>query len=181
MKKYLPVYLYGYIIILEGVFLLFTEFSTFNIEKLTLGCTLSAGAVLAFIAAYESRKKNVQFAYHEIHALTMLVYGISVLLFGNTTEKLTSFTAFLLFFYTFSEIIFCSWIFNLKDLVVFKILVVRVLLALASGVGTIIAMHLPEFTMQIFGLLFILVGINFILYVPIMKETNREDSSQVFS
>jgi hypothetical protein len=173
MKKYLPIYLYGYLTILEGIFLVFTEQSPFGMVRLTLGIALTVGAGLAFVAAYSSRQKQVQFAYHEIHALTMLVYGVSVLLFARNMEQLTSFTAFLLFFYSFSEIIFCSWIFNLKQMVVFKILVVRILLGLATGVGTIIAMSIPEHTLEIFGILFILVGINFILYVPIMKESER--------
>ncbi len=177
MKKYLPIYLYGYLTILEGIFLLFTEQSPFQMIRLTLGIALTIGAGLAFMAAYTSRQKQVQFAYHEIHALTMLVYGVSVLLFGNSMERLTSYTAFLLFFYSFSEIIFCSWIFNLEQLVVLKILIVRILLGLATGVGTIIAMSVPKHTLEIFGILFILVGINFILYVPIMKESEQGEGT----
>ncbi len=169
MNKYLPIYLYGAIVILEGTFLLFSEYSTFNIIKLSLGISLTIGAALAFMAAFSRQRKHVQFAYHEMHALAMLVYGISILVFCNTFEKLISFTAFLFIFYTFSEIIFCNWLFNLGQKVVYKIIIVRLLLGLAIGVGTVAAMNFSTFTLESFGILFIMVGINIMFYVPVMK------------
>lgn len=136
MKKYLPIYLYGLIIILVGIFLLVSENITFNLVKYGLGISLILVSIFAFITAFSRQRKQVQFAYHEKHALAMSVYGIVVLLFCNSFERLESVTAFLFIFYAFSEIIFCNWLFNLEQKVVFKILAIRALLGLAIGIGT---------------------------------------------
>jgi hypothetical protein len=37
------------------------------------------------------------------------------------------------------------------------------------GIGTIVAMNLSDVTLKGFGILFIIVGINIALYVPIIK------------
>jgi uncharacterized membrane protein HdeD (DUF308 family) len=174
MKKHLPIYLYGSIIILVGVFLLFSENSSFQIIKITLGISLIVGAIFAFITAFSRQRQQVQFAYHEMHALAMLAYGISLILLCNSSEKLIAFTSFLFIFYAFSEIIFCNWLFNLAQKVVFKILAIRALLGLLIGIGTVVAMNYTEFTIQIFGAMFILVGINIIFYVPVMKANLKK-------
>lgn len=178
MNKYISIYLYGSIILLVGVFLLFSMNFTFLETKWVMGLSLTVGSLFAFIAAFYSQKKQVQFTYHEIHAMTMMIYGISVLIYYNQPENLIFITTFLFFFYTFSEIIFCNWLFNLKQEVVFKILIVRVLLALLIGIGTVFAINNEVLAEEIFGILFILVGINTILYVPIMKARQSLETSQ---
>ena len=170
MKKQLPIYLYGAISILVGIFLLFSADRSFNNIKLTLGISLTIGALFSFISAWSSRKSNVEFAYHEMHALAMIVYGAYILFFCKSLEMLTSLTAFLFFFYAFSEIIFCNRVFELASRVINKIVIVRLLLALAIGVGTMLAMNASEITLEGFGILFVLVGINIILYAPVMKS-----------
>lgn len=181
MKKYFPIYLYGAIIILSGIFLVVSKNRDFNTVRITLGVTLLFAAVPAFIATLTRPRKDVQVAYHEIHALTMLVYGIAVLAFGNTMEKLISFTAFLLIFYGASEILFCNWLLNLKQKVLYRILIIRLLLGLAVGFGTVIAMKYSEITLEIYGALFLLIGINVILYVPVMKENQLSDIPKIVS
>ena len=170
MKKYIPIYLYGTIIILEGVFLLFSENSTFKIIKTTLVITLTIAAIISFVAAFLRRNKQVQYTYHKIHAGSMLVYVITILFYCNTIEKLISITTILFLFYAFSEITLCNWLFNLSKKIVFKIVIVRILLGILIGVGTVIALNYSNFTWEIFGVLFIIVGTNIILYVPVMKD-----------
>jgi hypothetical protein len=149
-------------------------YSSFNTVRITLAITLIIGAVLSFLTALSRQRKQVEFSYHEIHALTMLVYGVSVLLFANTLETLTYFSTFLFIFYTFSEIIFCNWLFNLEKHVVFKIVLIRVFLGLVVGVGTVVIMHYYNLkdliVMKGYGILFIIIGINILLYIPIMKR-----------
>jgi uncharacterized membrane protein HdeD (DUF308 family) len=170
MKKYIPIYLYGTIIILQGIFLLFSKDSSFHLIKYSLGISLIFGAVIAFISAFSRKRRQVQFAYHEMHAIAMLVYGLSVLFFSRTLADLTYITAFLLIFYAFSEVIFCNWIYNLGQKVLFKIVLVRVFLGFIVGMGALVAMNLEDIQFEILGILFIMVGINIILYVPIMKS-----------
>ncbi len=171
MIKQLPIYLYGSIIILAGVFLLVSGNTSFQFTRTMLGTSLIVGSTIAIVIAFNRELKLVQFAYHELHALALFIYGISVLWLCKSPERLTLFTAFLLIFYAFSEIIFCSWIFNLGQKVYFRVASIRVALGLIIGVGTVVSMNYSEFTIQLYGALFILVGINAILYVPVMKAT----------
>jgi len=174
MKKYLFIYLYGAIIIGEGILLIYYQESTIETLKFSLGIGLIIGSFLAFTAAFSRRRKQVQFAYHEIHAITMLAYGFYVLFFCRTLEMLTNVTAFLLMFYAFKEIIFCSWLFNLGQKVSYKVLIVRLLLGFLTGVGSITSLYYPqvhgEWIIVCFGVLFVLIGINIILYVPLIPK-----------
>ena len=181
MKRYFPVYLYGAIIILGGIFLSISKNLEFNDIRLRLGITLIVAAIPAFVATFSRPRKDVQFAYHEIHALTILVYGICILVFGNSLASIISFTAFLLIFYGASEILFCNWLLNLKQKVFYRILIIRLLLGLAVGFGTVIAMNYEEFTLEIYGAMFILIGINVILYVPILRENQLKDTPKILS
>jgi len=106
--------LYGALLVFLGFFLIFSEQLPFHIIRITLGLSSIVGAVFAFISALTRSRQQVAFSYHEMHALAMLVYGISILLFCNTFEKLIPFTAFLFLFYAVSELIFSIWLFNLK-------------------------------------------------------------------
>jgi hypothetical protein len=153
---------------------MFSENIPFPIIKITLGISLIVGAIFAIITAFTRQRQLVQFAYHEMHALAMLVYGISIILLCNSSEKLIPFTAFLFLFYAFSEIIFCAWLFNLAQKVVLKIVAIRAILGLIIGIGTVVAINYAEFTLQVFGVMFILVGINIIFYVPVMKASLKK-------
>jgi uncharacterized membrane protein HdeD (DUF308 family) len=178
MKKYVSIYLYGAIAIFTGAFLLFSDSSSFNTLKLTVGISLTIGAIFSFFSAFSSRRNQIEFAYHEMHALAMMVYGVSVLFFCNTVEALISITSFLFIFYAASEVIFCIRLFDLKSKINFKIVIVRLLLGLAIGVGSVMAIHYSNFTLQGFGLLFIIVGVNIMLYTPVLKRNQLKDISE---
>jgi uncharacterized membrane protein HdeD (DUF308 family) len=178
MKKSLPIYLYGFILILAGIFILFSKQYSFEMIRTTISIGLIVGSFLAFITAFINQNKQVQFAYHQLHASAMLVYGAAVLLFCNTQDKLISYTSFLFFYYAFSEIIFCNWIFNLFPKKAIKIVIIRVLLGLIIGVGTITALYKTTFTVQIFGALFIIIGINVIFYKPVIKAKQLQNIPQ---
>jgi uncharacterized membrane protein HdeD (DUF308 family) len=169
MKKNFSIFLYGIIPVLVGFFLQFSENSSLVGIKIFLGVSLIVGSIFAIVSAITRRKDQVQLAYHEMHAFAMLVYSITLFIFCDSMEKLIACTTFLFIFYFFSEIIFCFWIYNLEQKVMNKIVAIRLLLGLFVGIGTIVAMNYTEYTMQIFGLLFILVGLNIVLYVPVMK------------
>jgi len=170
MKRNIPIYLYGAIIVLEGILLLVSNSIAFDSIKLLIGVPLTVAAILAFIAAIPIRKKQVQSAYHTLHALVMLGYGICVLFFCKTFEMLLFFTSLLFIFYSFSEIIFCGWLFNMGNKIVTKIIAIRLLLGLGIGIGTVILMNFPTFRVEGYGILFMVVGVNFILYAPVMNE-----------
>ncbi len=170
MKKYLPIYAYGAVIMLAGILLLVSGANSFTSNRLILGCLVIFAAAIAFIAAFAPQRKQVQVAYHTLHAIVLLLAGFAILLLHLTPETLTPIIAFLLFFYGFSEIIFCSLLFNLGLKVVLKVLIVRIILGLVICVGTVSAMYYTKLSLEIYGVLFLLIGINIMLYVPIIKE-----------
>ena len=180
MNKNIFVYLYGVIVILAGVFLLFSKHFDFNTNKYTLGIALVFGAIIALFTAFSRQRKQVQFAYHEMHALAMFVYGMLVLFFAKTLEELIYLTTFLLMFYSFSEIILSYWLFNLRDTVKLKVLVIRVLLGLVVGIATVVLMNFQAenkiIVMQGYGILFGIIGFNILFYEPIMKKKALTES-----
>lgn len=176
MKKFLPIYIYGCIVIFEGIFLLFSKNTSFAAINQATGSLVSSGALFAFVAAFSRHRKQIQFAYHEIHALAMLAYGISIFIFCNTIEKVISLTEFLFIFYMLSEVIFCSWLFNLGRKVVFKILIIRLFLGVAVGVGSVLIVNQSTFQLEGLGILFLLVGINILLYVPVLKAEKTTET-----
>lgn len=178
MKKHLPIYLYGLIIILVGAFLLFSENSSFQNIKLTLGISLTAGAILAFAAAFARQRHQVQFAYHQMHALALLVYGIMLLLFCNSSEQLMEFTAFLFIFYAFSEIIFCNWLFNLAQKVVIKIIAIRALLGLDNWYWNGSSHELSRFYTQTLWCFVYFGWHKYYFYVPVMRANHSLENDK---
>ncbi|MCP9768730.1 hypothetical protein EGI22_12460 [Lacihabitans sp. LS3-19] len=176
MKKFLPIYIYGSIIIFEGIFLVLSKDISFLTINHTTGFLLIFGAIFAFVAAFSRQRKQIQFAYHELHALAMLAYGLSILIFCNTIEKVISLTEFLFIFYMLSEVIFCSWLFNLGQKVVFKIIIIRLLLGIAVGIGSVLVLNQSAFQLEGLGILFLLVGINILLYVPVLKSEKTPET-----
>lgn len=180
MKNNIALYLYGSLIILVGIFLVFFPYSQpdFFTVKLVVGGVLINGAFLAFRTAFKRKRKQVQFAYHEIHGVAMLAYGFAVLFFCESLEQLIQMSSLLFFYYAFSEIIFCVWLFDLGQKVYYKILFVRLLLGLAIGIGTVGIMYFTPTSSSVklagFGFLFMIVGANILLYVPILKSENKQ-------
>lgn len=177
MKNYLAIYIYGAIIVFVGLFVLFSDRSSFLTLRTAVGVTLAIGGLFAFLAAMSNKTKQVQFAYHEMHAMVILAYGLSLLIFCKTIEQFDSFTVFLFVLYSVSEITFCSWLFNLRQQVVLKVIIIRTLLGLLVGIGTVIAMQNVDYTLLIYGILFVMIGINIMLYIPVMKRVNESLSS----
>lgn len=108
----------------------------------------------------------------------MLAYGFAVLFFCESLEQLIQMSSLLFFYYTFSEIIFCVWLFDLGQKVYYKILFVRLILGRAIGVGAVGIMYFTTTSSSIkiagFGVLFMIVGTNLLLYVPILKSEHEQ-------
>lgn len=183
MKNKFAAYIYGLTIMIGGFFLLFLTFSSFDVIKTTLAVTLIIGAIFAFLTAFSLPKKQVQFAYHEMHALAMLVYSIYLLFFSHNIETFVFSTSFLFIFYTFSEFIFCSWLFNLGNKINYKIAISRVTLGFLIGAATVLLFnHYDKNDAAIlpaFGVLFIIVGLGIVLYLPILKTRSNPQFPKV--
>jgi hypothetical protein len=173
-QKNSNIYLYGVIIVLSGLYLLLSGESTFQSIKFTLSISLIFAAILGFLTAISRKRTQVEFSYHEIQALVMLVYGISILAFINNIEALIILSGLLFLFYALSKIIFCVWLFNLESKVEYKIVLHRVFLGVLVGIGTIVIKHYYNLNDTValpgYAILFIIIGINIFIYVPIMKK-----------
>ncbi len=168
-REIAPIYLYGYAIIFAGLSLAFIDDTNFQWIKTRVGILTLSGSAVAFIAAVSRHKRHVEFIYHEIHALSMMLFGISILFFCDNPRDLTYITSFLLFFYAFSEIIFCNLLYNLSQRVVSRIVGIRLTIALIVGIGAVVAISFKESSFQIFAFLLVLIGVNVIFYVPVLK------------
>ncbi len=57
-----------------------------------------------------------------------------------------------------------------------KIVIIRLLLVLSIGFLSVTAMNFPDTTIEVFGAMFILIGVNLLLYIPILKRSQTIDS-----
>jgi len=175
MKKSLPIYLYGSILVLSGLFLIFSGNSSIALIRVFLGIVVTLAAAFAFIAAFLRRRTQVQLAYHELHALAMLIYGVLVLVFASSFDRLMMITSFLFFFYALSEIIFSNWLFNGGKKIVYRVIFVRAFLGLFIGVLTVAGLHYTNYVREIFGVLFVIIGTNVVFYVPVVASNNPKN------
>lgn len=174
MKKSIPLLLYGFIIIFSGLLMIFLRNSSFASLKLALGISLVVGSIFAFITALTRRKRHVQFAYHEMHAVAMMTYSIAILFFCQSFETLNYYTTFLFIFYAFSEIIFCNWLLNLGQKISYKTVFARIIIALFTGIGAVTVISYANTNEKMIyighGIIFIILGINILLYTPVMEN-----------
>jgi len=178
MNKFIPIYIYGIVIILQGIFIFLFQQLDFQFIKWVLGVSSVLAALLALIAAFYRREKQVQLAYHELHSLMLLIYGIVLLYFCNSLDRLIFTTILLFLFYAISEIVFCNWLFNLPSKLGFKVLFIRLSIGLITGMGAVWALALSKQPLLILGTLFMLVGVNIVMYIPIVKGNYLPTSTQ---
>ncbi|MCC6410363.1 MAG: hypothetical protein IT270_01815 [Saprospiraceae bacterium] len=173
ISKEISLFLYGSLILLSGLLLLFLQNASLEWVKYTVAGCFVLAALFAFLTAMKRDKQNVQFAYHEMHALAFIVYAFTVFFFCPSFSRFLYFTAALMLFYTFSEITFSIWLFNLKRKINPRILIVRLALGLLVGIGPVILLAHTSSTKEVklmsIGLFFSVIGINILLYKPVMK------------
>jgi hypothetical protein len=174
LKKAVPLYVYGTIIIIMGILLMVFNDCSFDFVLRIVVVGAVTAAVFAFVTAIVRDRKQVQYAYHEMHAFAFLTYGLATQFYAKNFDQLIFTTAFLFLYYFFSEIAFSNWIFNLMKKVVVKILLIRLALAVLCGVGTVYVMSLASNdyprAMFCYGILFVLVGVNILFYRPVMRR-----------
>jgi hypothetical protein len=174
MIKYISLFVYACAVIALGLLMIFFQNIAFSNLKLTIGVGSIICSILAMITAKTRQPSQVQFAYHELHAFAMFAFGMVVLLLVASFEELNFYLSYLFIFYTFSEVLFCIWLFNLKQKVKYQIVYLRLFLSMMIGIATIVLMSLSakseSFIMLSYGSIFILLGINVLLYNPVMKS-----------
>lgn len=168
-KEIVPVYLYSYAIMFAGLSLAFITETNFHWIKPIVGILTLIGSAIAFFTAISRHKRRVEFVYHEIHALSFLIFGNSLLFLCDNMKDLSLIISYLLFIYAFSEIVFCNLLYNLGQRAVIRTVGIRLTIAIIVGVGAVAAISFRESSFLIFAFLLVLIGVNVIFYVPILK------------
>jgi hypothetical protein len=176
MSKNVSLYLQGLFVVMTGILIIVFQNESHDFLKNLISSCILISVAFGLNTSMRRVKRQVQFAYQEIHTLSFMIYAIALFLFCGSYESLSYFTAFLFIFYAFSEIIFCFWLFNLHGKVNIKVLIRSILLALVSGIGTVTVISYPALTPSVklmgYGIIFIIIGLNLLLYKPIMKREN---------
>jgi hypothetical protein len=174
MSRKVSLFLSGVFILIPGILLIVLYQSTFETIRYVLLAFLAPSAILSLITAIKRYREQIQFVYHEIHALALLIYVVALFGFCTKFEQLNKYSVFLFMFYAVSEIIFCSLLFNLKGKVILNTLILRIAFSFIIGIGTTIIVSTQEILQTTklmgYGVVFILMGINSLLYRPIMSQ-----------
>jgi hypothetical protein len=173
MNRHQSVILYGSLIIATGAFMMAMQSQPINVIRFGVAACLAVCAVVGFITAMKSDDKQVRFSYHNLHAGAILAYAGALFIAGISMDRFMLFSAVYFIFYSFSEIIFCFWLFNLEQQVGFRVLIQRLLIGFSAGIGAIVILSFtgPNFGMELmgFGILLMLTGVNVVFYKPVIK------------
>jgi hypothetical protein len=173
MNKHLSNYLYGALIIVTGIILIALQAQPINSIRYTIAICIIACAAIGIIAVVKSENRKVRFSYHMLHAGAILIYSIALLFAAFSIEQFILFSAVYFVFYSFSEITFCFWLFNLKSQVGVHFLIQRFITSFLVGIGAIVLLSYSNANentaLMGIGILLILTGINALLYKPIMR------------
>lgn len=174
MSRKLSLFLSGIFIMIPGILLIVLHQASFETIRYVLLAFLAPSAILGVITAVKRYREHVQFVYQEIHTWGLLIYVIAIAVFCISFESLNKYSVFLFMYYAVSEIIFCSLLFNLKGKVILNTLILRIAFSFIIGIGTTIIVSTQEILQTTklmgYGIVFILMGINALLYQPIMNQ-----------
>jgi hypothetical protein len=174
MPRKLSLFLSGMFIIIPGLLLIVLHPAPFETIRFTLIAALVPATILGILTSIKRYREHVQFVYQEIHTIGLLIYVIAIAAFCYSFENLNKYSIFLFMFYAVSEIIFCSLLFNLKGKVIINSLIIRIALSFIIGIGATIIVSTQEILQTTkligFGVVFALMGINALLYQPIMLQ-----------
>jgi hypothetical protein len=181
MTKYVSLKIYGGFILIAGLSLIIFPYFLSEIKIDFVAICMLISALFAFITAYKSQHKQSRFKYHEIHGVGMTLYGIAILLSTFYDYNFLQITAFYFIYYGLAEMIFCFLLFNLRSIIGVKILIIRVLTGIVIYVvAGMLMFYIDSYKpYAIFGdgILFIIIGIHTIFYLPIVKKLDVPISS----
>jgi hypothetical protein len=174
MSRKISLFLSGMFILIPGILLIVLHPAPFETIRYVLIASLVPATILGILTAIKRYREHLQFVYQEVHTIGLLVYVLAIITFCYSFENLNKYSVFLFMYYAVSEIIFCSLLFNLKGKVILNSLIIRIPLSFIIGVGTTIIVSTQDILQTTkligFGVVFALMGINALLYQPIMLQ-----------
>jgi len=132
-------------------------------------------ALFAAITAVKCKNLQIPLKYHSIHALSMLVFGLAVLIFASDFKLFFTMTSSFLMFYGIAEVIFSFQIVMLEQKNVHQtIVIVRFIIGCFIALGAVLILVTSFFNQNnaitVAGIIFIFSGLNLILFRTVLKN-----------
>ncbi len=175
MTRFQSLSVYTFLIILIGALLVSLSFNPSKVIQYIVGFGMLLISVFAGITALKCKNLNVPYVYHLLHSIGFIIYGIVILFYATSSENFLDATSFFLLYYGITEIIFSFQLTMLKrDDINFKTIIYRMLIGLLIGVGSFIIIVISKINhrdaLLASGIVFVLCGINLVLFKTILKN-----------
>lgn len=183
MNRYLSLTIYASLVMITGIVLICIAYTSVDSIQLTIGIGSLISALFAFITAYNSRFAPVPRNYHGLHGIGFLGYGVAVLFYATSRQLFLDITAFFLIYYAFAEIIFCFQRLMNKENTNLQKDIIRFVIGMVMVIGVIailITSSIDIYTaFMLCGLVFIISGINLILFKTVLREYDTAQLKKV--
>ena len=175
MTKYQSLTIYGILMVATGIILIALSYNPSQTMQYSVALTMLFSSAFAFWATYQSRNIPSSMKYHGLHAIGMLVYGIAILFFATDIQKFFGITIFFLLYYGIAEIVFGFQLLMMKQTFISpQGIGIRLFMGFFISLGAIIVLATSYVDQNqailVSGLVFILSGINLILFKSILKK-----------
>lgn len=174
MTKYQSIKFTGMLMIVTGLFLVASPFTSSMAVQYTVTLGMMISAAFAWITTYKSKHIELPFKYHELHAIGFVMYSLAILFFATNIMRFINITTCFFIFYGTAEFIFCFQLLNHKGKMSIQMIVLRSFIAITIYAGSLWIIedsHIhPNRSLQISGIMFIISGLNMFLYKVILQK-----------
>jgi len=176
MGKYTSLYIYSGLMVLSGLIVLYMNPVVFEKVKMLFMILFSLSAIFAFLTAQKSKVHWVPFQYHAIHGAGLAVFSLFVFFVVNTYNQFLLYSTIYLLYYGITELIYGILIFQGKEKMVIKVVLLRMIGGFFIGIMAVITFISlgtflsANFALKIIGVLIMLSGINTILFKTVLKR-----------
>jgi hypothetical protein len=182
MTKYTSLYIYALLLMVSGFVLLGLVESPYKLMTETFFIVILLTAAFAGITSFYCKPYQVPMNYHGMHAIGLLLYGISILMLTEDLEKFYVFTVFYLLYYGIAEIIFGLQMLLQKDKMIFRVVAIRLAIGFFIAL-TVVGLYISSGkyvnlinAIKMIGVLFILSGINLLFYKDVLKKLYQKEN-----
>ena len=173
--------MYAILLMISGFVLIGLVETTYKLLSETFFFTIILSAAFASVTAFKCKQDQVPLNYHALHAIGLLLYGLSFLILAQDFDKFYLYTIFYLLYYGLAELIFGIQMLLQKDKMLFRVIVIRLAIGFTiaiTAVGLYISLHKyieMKNAIKVIGGLFILSGVNLILFKTVLKSLYQKE------
>lgn len=182
MSRYLTLYIYALLMMSSGGAIILLIQSPFELMLQTFFMLIMLSAFFTGITAYKYRADQIPLNYHGLHAIGLLIYSLSLLIFASDASIFFNISIFYLLYYGLAELIFGLQMLLQKDQMLFRIIAIRIdlgFLIAITAVGLYISIdkyiNLTNAN-KIVGLLFIACGVNLFFFKTVLIKLYQKEN-----